>query len=227
MLKTNMFPAARFRITQNGKTVYPEDGGWQRIDDDTSVQLDETLIAIEKGDKIRFEISSAEALEKGQQIKIALNPKFIYSRYGAVYSKDKDIFGMLDKEMYQYFKGKASSEFDTSPEQSRKNSQGFLGKQEELESGWLAKLLRIFGSEDTGDSEQINETPGSDGYYIEGTPDKIIKRRKKITTLVSGGIPTYAVVLIAVGAAAVVCGGTVFLIVFIKKRKNRKVNDGL
>lgn len=227
MLKTNMFPAARFRITQNGKTVYPEDGGWQRIDDDTSVQLDETLIAIEKGDKIRFEVSSAEALEKGQQIKIALNPKFIYSRYGAVYSKDKDIFGMLDKEMYQYFKGKASSEFDTSPEQSRKNSQGFLGKQEELESGWLAKLLRIFGSEYTGNNEQINETPGSDGYYIEGTPDKIIKRRKKITTLVSGGIPTYAVVLIAVGAAAVVCGGTVFLIVFIKKRKNRKVNDGL
>ena len=96
-----------------------------------------------------------------------------------------------------------------------------------LEDGWLARLLKIFGSEDGNtatDGEHIQETPGSNGYYIPGTSDKIIKRRRKITTFVSGGIPTYAVVLIAVGAAAVLTGGVTLLIIFIKRRKRRKVN---
>lgn len=227
MLKTDMFPAAQFRITKNCETVYPEDGGWQLIDDSTSLQLDETLIAIEKGDEIRFEIAANEPLENGKQLKVALNPKFIYSRYGAVYSKDKDIFGMLDKEMYSFFKGKAASEFDTAPQESRKSSQSFIERQGLLEDGWLARLLKIFGSEDGNtatDGEHIQETPGSDGYYIPGTSDKIIKRRRKITTFVSGGIPTYAVVLIAVGTAAVLTGGVTLLIIFIKRRKRRKVN---
>ena len=224
--KLNTFVAGQFRITKNGDTIYPENGGWLLIDDDTSETIKDTSFAIEKGDEIRFEVTSKEPLASGEQLKIAANPKFVYSKYDTVYSKDDDIFGMLDEEMYDYFKGIQGGEFDSDPKLSQSNSAKFLSNQEKLTENWLSKLAALFdgGDTSTGDSS-LQNTQTTDGYYIEGTPDTVIKRRKKIVTTISGGIPTYAVIIISIAAAAVLAAGVTLLILLIKRKKNRKVKQ--
>lgn len=225
--KLNTFVAGQFRITRNGDTIYPENGGWLLIDDDTSATLEDTSFAIEKGDEIRFEVTAKEPLAAGEQLKIAANPKFVYSKYDAVYSKDNDIFGMLDKEMYEYFKGIQSGEFDSDPELSQSSSAKFFSNQEKLMENWLSKLSALFdsGGGVLTDNSSLQNTQMTEGYYIEGTPDTVIKRRKKIVTTVSGGIPTYVVIIICIAAAAVLAAGVTLAIVLIKRKKNGKVNQ--
>ena len=218
------FPAS-VRITQNGQKIWPENEEWALVDLENKPVISDLKFAITEDDKIRFEVSPAEPMEVGAaDLRIDISPQFTYTKYDEVYSKDNDIFGMLDKETYNYFKSLASAQFDTNPESTMKQSADFLAALAQRNKNWLEKISG--SSQENSGSTSSSETitivkPGTPDQYIPGTDSKIIKRRKKVVTTLTGGFPVWGIILIVVGSV-LVGGTTVFLVVFIRKKKKRK-----
>lgn len=212
------------RITQNGEKIWPANEDWALVTLENKPSITSFKFAITEGDKIRFEVTPAEPMEVGaNDVRIDINPQFTYTKYDEVYSKDKDIFGMLDEETYKYFKALTANQFDATPNSTMAQSSAFLAAIAQRDKNWLAKVQ---GSSQSGSGNNSSGTitivkPGTPDQYIPGTEEKVIKRRKKVVVTLTGGIPIWSIVLIVVGSVLVV-GTTIFFVVFIRKKKKRK-----
>lgn len=217
------FPA-NVRITQNGETVWPVNEEWALVTLENKPSVSALKFAITEGDKIRFEVSPAEPMEVGaMDLRVDIGPQFTYTKYDEVYSKDKDIFGMLDEQTYKYFKELAANQFDTNPDATMKYSSEFMAAIAQRDKNWLEKISPSSANPNKGGTTTVIVKPAVPDQYIPGTESKVIKRRKKVVATMSGGMPIWGIVLIVVGAVLAV-GTTIFFVVFIRKKKKRKAN---
>ena len=218
------FPA-EVRITLNDEKVWPVEDEWALVDLDNIPIISDLKFPITEGDKIRFEVSPAEPMAvDAEDLRIDILPQFTYSKYDEVYSKDKDIFGMLDPNTYSYFKGLEAKQFDINPNETMAQSSSFLASLALRKKWWDEKITSFLNmGESNKDTTTVIVKPGTPDQYIPGTDTKVIKRRKKVVVTYTGGLPVWGIVLIVVGSVLVV-GTTVFFVVFIRKKKKRKAN---
>lgn len=211
-LSTN-FAAGRMlaRITVNGKKVWPEDSDWLEIAKGQQIDFGRFIIEdLFAGDIVRFEASVREGdVPSFDQNKVFWTP--VISK-GKIDNAVNIYYGLNDAEL-AFFKGiETDKQFDADYEKNRTLAE--ILKNHKPESG------NNNGGGSTGDSTYIpgtpgtSGTPGTPGYWVPGEDDIINRVIKK--TIITHGMPIWAVVLIIAGSVAA-AGGAVTLIILKKK----------
>lgn len=96
---------AKLRITLNGKTIYPEGGGWQLVGggsnglEKKTVTYDIKELEVMKGDVLRYEL-----MYQDDNIYIQWNPALTINKYKDFYTKTDDIYNNLTETMLAHFK---------------------------------------------------------------------------------------------------------------------------
>ena len=205
---------AKARITVNNEKVWPTDSDWMDVTKDPINDYANMSFELAEGDKLRFEVTSAvdyDTFITLERFRVRWPVTVSYSLFDVVYTETNDIYNMLTPEMLEFYKAlaeKGNGVFDADPE--------------------LFYIPSLNGSDGNQNDETINGS-GDDGYYVEGTEDRVIvtkgKRRKIIKRYVEepGGFPIWAIILICSGAALLLIATAIVIIILRKKGKSKKV----
>ncbi len=94
-----------FRLTLNGKVIWPEDGAWHRINRDQGAKLGSIEIETKKGDELRFEYTTDKYPPADKPLYMSGVPSFLFTKTANYYNITGDIYSYLGDDMTTYFKG--------------------------------------------------------------------------------------------------------------------------
>lgn len=200
-----------FRITQNGKNVYPTEG-WIAVSRDTQGTFSDIVFEVKAKDKIRFEMRTANPMVSGDQVYFEWVPTFTVSKYKNIYSSTKDIYNMLDEESLAMFKAMSgSTEFDEDLASNKVLSEKIKAEME--------KLAQNDENAGTKLPQQSIIPDSSPDDYTEWTEEIITPggRWRKIIRKYTTAWWVYALIV----AACVLAVATVVFILIILRKKGK------
>lgn len=223
------------RITLNGKTVWPAEGGWERAAPSTSVP--QLIFKIEKGDVLRFEATLDDDMKAPWATYLNnWNPRFTMHKNDPSNMNSKDIYAGLSGEMLQYFKDMAAEKGEAQFDIDFLSNQALAEKNKTPTTTTPSATTpesepteEPLPPPDDGDGDGEETITTTEPTEVPEVPDEKDPPRKKkvVYQIITTGLPVWAIVLISVGGGVLVVGGVTLLVLYKKGRiGRRKPTDG-
>lgn len=215
---------AKLRITLNGKTIYPESGGWELVGGGSNglekkvVTYDIKELEVMKGDVLRYEL-----MYQDDNIYIQWTPALTINKYKDFYTETDDIYNKLTETMLAHFKSlDATKGFGESDKDALALSQAIKARK----AAAAARGPEFTQNTDTNinvNNTNNNNTviPGNTGDYREWT-EEIYNPGGGYRKIIRRYYTTWWVYALIIGGCVLAAGGVTTLIIILVKKKRKK-----
>ena len=207
---------AKLRITLNGKTIYPESGGWATVGGGVSglekktVTYDIAELEVKKDDVVRYEL-----MYQDDNIYIQWTPSLTINKYKNFYTNTDDIYNMLSETMLAHFKSlEATKGFGEGDKAALALSQAIKARK-------AAAALR--GPQYGKDTNANNNTVISGdtaGDYTEWT-EEIYNPGGGYRKIIRRYYTPWWVYALIIGGCVLAAGGVTTLTIILVKKKSK------
>ena len=221
----------RARITLNGTTVWPAEGGWTSIGLNGSADIGPEIFEMKAGDVLQFEATTAAGTGAERGGYLIWDPALDFSLTrpaegddGGMDALDEwlDIYyGLSEADAARYKAMAGSGEFDLDFLKNKALAARLEEEANRVKPTPTDPSTENQGGEDSADGTDTSvQNPGDGTDTADNTPTQPgSSKKKKVTTyetIVYGGLPTYALILIIAGSVMAL-GAAAFIILYKKR----------